>query len=136
MRTRTSIAIAALLMGMLQAMPVEAADPTILGLWEQTDDDGNVGGWFLMFKQNGVDEGALAKMFRKPGEDPNPICTKCAGDQKDLPSIGLIMIRGMQRKGRVYENGTILDPRDGTVSKATMEVSPDGQKLTLRGYVG
>ena len=46
------------------------------------------------------------------------------------------MIKGMQRTGRLYENGTILDPRDGSVYNANMEVTQDGQKLKLRGYVG
>jgi hypothetical protein len=123
---------------LLHAVPVQAqaAEPTIFGLWEQTDPDGRVGSWFLIFKNRGFYEGILARTFPKPGEDPNPICTKCTGDQKDLPSTGLILIKGMQRKGRMYENGTILDPRDGTAYKATMELSPDGQKLTLRGFIG
>jgi hypothetical protein len=137
MRIRISIAIAAGLLALFaHVVPLKAADPTVAGLWEQTDEKGRVGGWFFVFEHDGVYEGALVKIFPKPGEDPNPICTKCSGAQKNMPSLGLIMIEGMQRKGLVYDNGTILDPRDGTVYHATMEVSLDGQSLTLRGYWG
>ena len=137
MSVRVTIAVVAGLLGMLfHAMPLEAGEPTAAGLWEQTDSKGHVGGWFLIFKRGDIYEGALAKLFPKPGEDPHPICTKCPGDQKDLPSLGLVMIKGMERNGFVYDKGTILDPRDGSIYKATMVVSADGQSLTLRGYWG
>ena len=137
MKAKIPIALAAGFLGLFfQTMSLEAAAPTAAGLWQQTDDDGHVGGWFLIFRQGDVYQGALVKMFPKPGEDPNPICTKCEGDQKNLPSLGLIMIKGMQRHGSIYENGTILDPRDGSVYNAQMTVSQDGQELTVRGYLG
>jgi len=135
MRARAILAIA-IVAALGWATAVRAADePTATGLWEQSM-KGRVGGWFFIFEEDGVYYGGLVKMFPRPGDDPNPLCTACAGDEKNQPSLGLRMIKGMQRNGRFYQNGTILDPRDGSVYRAKMEVTEDGQKLKLRGYLG
>lgn len=114
-----------------------APEPTASGFWKQTDDDGHVGGWFLFEEKNGVFEGRLVKMFKRPGETKIvKTCQKCEGDQKDAPMLGLTIVKGMKRDGNKYEEGSILDPRDGSVYHAEMELSPDGQKLYVRGYLG
>ena len=75
-------------------------------------------------------------MFLKPGEDPNWACDQCEGADRGKPVLGLTLIKGMQRNGTAYENGTIMDPRDGKVYRAKMNLSPDGQHLDVRGYLG
>lgn len=131
-----TVIVASLMAGLAYGVPLSVAEPSAVGMWAQIYPDGRVGGWFLIFENNGVYEGAIAKMFPRPGENPNPICTHCTGDQKNTPSLGLVIIKGMQRDGLVYQNGNILDPRDGNVYQAKMTLSPDGQQLTLRGYLG
>jgi uncharacterized protein (DUF2147 family) len=119
------------------AAPLRAAEPTAAGLWEQIDvKTGKPESWFKITERNGVYEGAVAKIFFKPGEDQNWVCDKCEGADRGRPVLGLTLIKGMRRNGLSYENGTIMDPRDGSVYRALMRVSPDGQKLEVRGYLG
>jgi len=132
-----SIVAAAVLLIVAAASPVRAAEPTATGLWEQVDENtGKPESWFKITERNGVYEGALVKIFYKPGEDPNWVCDKCQGAEKGRPVLGLTLIKGMQRNGLSYENGTIMDPRDGSVYRALMRLTPDGKKLEMRGYLG
>ncbi len=110
--------------------------PSAAGVWEKTDDAGKPNAWFRIYQCGNAYYGQIVKLFPKPGENPSTWrCSKCAGDQKDAPLLGLTFIKNMQRDGLHYQAGKILDPRDGSVYNAVMELSPDGQQLTVRGYV-
>lgn len=128
-------ALASLVVAAGQAL---SAEPTPVGLWQAVDDDTKQPtGWFLIRDHAGVYDGIIAKMFLKPGEDPNEPCVQCKDDRHNHPWLGLEIIRGMKPEGEnKYGSGTILDPRDGKIYKATMKVTPDGQTLIVRGYIG
>jgi len=134
-RVLTFVAAFAALVAASQTL---SAEPTPVGLWQAVDEDTKQPtGWFLIRDHDGVYDGIIAKMFLKPGEDPNEPCVACKDDRHNHPWLGLEIIRGMKPQGdSKYAGGTILDPRDGKVYKAAMKVSPDGQTLTVRGYIG
>ncbi|MGO8740003.1 DUF2147 domain-containing protein [Rhodoblastus sp.] len=123
--------------GAAQPPAAQSGPPVLTGFWTAYNDDGKPGGIFYFYDDNGLYEGRLVKEITYPEDPPeNPLCTHCPGEKKDKPMLGLVIVWGMQKHGDAkYENGHILDPRDGSVWSAQLEVTPDNQKLNLRGYV-
>ena len=135
------LGLAAALLGALLTLSATAGksfadDPTVAGFWEQADDKGVVGAWFLFEEKDGLYQGRLVKTFKKAGEPVITVCAKCPGDQKGEKMLGMTIVKDMKRDGLAYRDGTILDPRDGSIYHAQMDLSPDGQKLGVRGYIG
>ncbi len=52
-------------------LPSRAADPTVAGLWEKSE-QGRPVVWFLFVERpNNIFEGAVAKAFPRPNDPPN-----------------------------------------------------------------
>ena len=134
---RLGVAVALVLNATAGALAETQAEPSVAGFWEARYDDGKPSGWFYFTEHNGSYEGRLVKGFKKTPDEPVvPNCVHCPGDKKNKPMMGLVIVWGMKRHGMKYDEGSIMDPRDGSVYHANMQVSPDGQKLYVRGYMG
>ena len=138
MKFRSAFALAILVAATTVARADESAPPTAAGFWEALDDNGQPEGWFLFTDKKGVYSARLVKGFKKEGDDTphKTICTECPGKKKDAHIMGLTLFWGMKRDGLNYSDGSVLDPRDGSIYHAKMWLDPDGQTLHVRGYLG
>lgn len=110
----------------------------VAGYWQTIDDKTQKPSAVIEVKRmNGLYAGKIAKIYLENNQKTTDICKHCEGDQKDQPMLGLTIIKDMQCTATMCENGTILDPRDGSLYHATMKLmGEDGSQLKVRGYVG
>ena len=120
---------------LLSTLPAIGAETSPAGLWKTFDDRTHKPrGIIHIYEENGVFFGRIESSFN-PAELTER-CHKCAGDRKDAPVIGLVILRGMTRHGSEFDGGDILDPETGYVYRCKFLLSDDGAKLMVRGYLG
>lgn len=121
----------------LLPLNLNAQNNGVLGKWVTIDDETNEKKSIVeIYKQNGKVYGKIIKLYRKPGEDPDPICDECPEDDDRFNKkvIGMQIMREMEQEGKEYAGGTILKPDEGTIYKC--RIWRDGEKLKVRGYWG
>ncbi|MEB0032790.1 DUF2147 domain-containing protein [Undibacterium sp. RTI2.1] len=116
------------------------AENMATGKWQQYDDKtGALQSIMRIEKEGDSYVGFVDQRFVIPGqskEDGEPLCTRCTGDIKDKPKLGLKIMTGFKRDGTRYDHGSILDINSGKTYSCEMALSDDGQTLTVRGYIG
>jgi uncharacterized protein (DUF2147 family) len=80
--------------------------------------------------------GRIVKSIPQPGDPVDPVCGGCVGADKNQPVLGLTILKGLRRDGDMWDGGTVLDPRTGTVYSAEIHLEDGGRLLKLRGYLG
>lgn len=106
----------------------------IFGKWKTIDDEtGKPKSIVEITERNGKAYGKILKLFREPGEDPDPICDDCTDYRKDKKVIGMTIVTDMVKDGDEWEDGEILDPKNGKVYDCKMWVEDD--VLKVRGYI-
>src|ERR1700685_2621151 len=112
-----------------------ASEPSPVGLWRTVDDrTKKPRGIVRIYEAQGAFFGRIETSF-----DPEELtarCGKCTGDRKNAPVIGLVILRGVIKRGSEYGGGEILDPETGTTYRCRFTLSSEGARLFMRGYVG
>ena len=104
-----------------------------VGLWKSEEPDKTT--WIRTYEENGKLMGKVEKLVKKGVEDTTSRCTKCDGESKDKPIVGLPIIWDMKKDGAKWTDGKILEPDSGKVYACKIEASPDGKKLSVRGSI-
>ena len=107
---------------------------SILGKWKTIDDEsGKAKSVIEIFEKNNKIYGKVVEIIEV--ERRNGKCVKCPGEDKNMPILGMIIIKGLTKDGDAFNGGKILDPQTGKLYKCTIEL--DGKdKLNVRGYIG
>ncbi len=110
---------------------------TIVGKWKTVDDvSGTPRSVVEIYRKGNEYFGKVLKIYPKHGEDPDPLCDECEGEKKDKRIIGMEIIERMRLDSdeKIYEDGEILDPENGSIYDCRMWIEEDGN-LRVRGYL-
>ena len=114
------------------------AQTSPVGTWQTIDDkDGTVKSEIRIVETAGVVSGKVDKILDLKAKQDDK-CTECTDERKDQPILGMEILRGLKKvEGKdVWEGGTVLDPKNGKVYKASVTPIEGGKKLQMRGYIG
>ncbi len=132
---RIMCSCAALLI-VVTAPTLAMADSTSpLGNWTTYDDETNKAKSVIEVYDEGSTLSAKIVTVLDKKED-TPKCGACKDELKDHPIEGLRIVWDMEAKGDKWKGGRILDPENGKIYKAKMELTENGSVLKVRGSLG
>lgn len=105
-----------------------------IGTWKTIDDNtGETKSWVKIYEKDGKLRGKVVKLLTRPDDYR---CTDCEGERKNQLVLGMDILWDMEKDGNEWEDGTILDPKDGTTYNCKLWLDEDDpNKLYVRGYV-
>ena len=106
----------------------------ILGKWKTIDDEtGKAKSVVEIYQENGKFYGKVVEILDKSKEEK--VCVDCEGLNKGKKIKGMVILDGLEKKGSIWESGTILDPNSGKMYKCILTLE-NQDKLKVRGYIG
>ena len=131
------------LYALLLALPLVAlsfgafAQNSPVGKWRTIDDKtGKVKSIVEITEAaNGTLQGKVLQVLDSE-KGPHPVCDACKGANHNKPIEGMVIAWGLRHEGDSWDDGKIMDPKNGKVYSARMTPIEGGRKLDVRGYLG
>ncbi len=125
----------------LSLASVTAFSATIEGFWHSIDDKTGEKLSIIEIRKDAKNEynGTIVYRYPVPGAKALSHCTKCTGALKNKPILGMQLLTGFKddpNKANAYIDGRIVEPKSGRLYKGKGNLSSDGKRLRMRGYMG
>ena len=125
----------------LSLASVTAFSATIEGFWHSIDDKTGEKLSIIEIRKDAKNEynGTIVHRYPVPGAKALSHCTKCTGALKNKPILGMQLLIGFKddpNKANEYIDGLIVEPKSGRHYKGKGNLSSDGKRLRMRGYMG
>jgi uncharacterized protein (DUF2147 family) len=106
---------------------------TISGKWKTIDDETKKEKSVIeIFKKGDKYFGKIISIVDPTKKDSK--CTLCTDSRKDQPILGMEIIKNLEQDGDEFEDGTILDPKNGKIYDCKIWLEDDNT-LNVRGYI-
>lgn len=140
MKKITKLMIIFFIFSLMQSIHAREIEKTPVGFWETIDDvTGQSKAIIQIWEAENTLHGKIYKIHPRPGVNPHELCTACKGVKHNKPILGMAIMENMQKStetASLWNNGNILDPKNGKTYHCSMQLSESGQKLNVRGYIG
>ncbi len=104
-----------------------------LGKWRTFDPDTGTAKTVVEIAETGGKlEGTIIELL----DDGETTCSKCDGNRKNQPLVGMVILWDLTPDGGKWSGGTILRPANGKMANASIAVADGGAKLEVTGSKG
>lgn len=80
--------------------------------------------------------GKVVKVNYYPNGKAATICRECKGARRNRPVKGMTIIWNLRQQGNKWVGGKILDPNHGNIYACWLMLTPDGNAVKLRAFMG
>lgn len=110
-----------------------AAQSEVPGLWRSFDEEsGEPNSDVRLSIRNGKLYGTINRIISGPSD---ALCTACSGSKRNKPIRGMEIIDGLSPSEGYWQNGKILDVRNGKTYRVRIRTQPSNpDRLEVRGY--
>lgn len=106
---------------------------SVLGVWKTIDDKTKEPKSHVkIYEHNGKLYGKVVKLLPAA---TTTICIDCPGAKKNKSLYDVDIMWDLQKDGKVWDDGEIVDPADGKVYSCKIYLK-DKNTLIVRGYIG